>query len=89
MDKMRVKIGVKESVKKKLMKSTWAGHVERMGDEKLAKRADVQKVEGRCRRGRPKLRWGIVLIVLDWVGISYTSILIPSVLCDYVNQAAS
>ena len=27
-------------------RSTWARHVERMGDEKLAKRADAQKVEG-------------------------------------------
>ena len=25
----------------------WAGHMERMGDEKLAKRADAQKVEGK------------------------------------------
>ena len=28
---------------------TWADHVERMGDEKLAKRADAQKVEGMRR----------------------------------------
>ena len=51
-----MKIGVKESVKKILARSTLAGHVERMGDEKLAKRADAQKVEGKWRRGRPKLR---------------------------------
>jgi len=25
----------------------WANHVERMGDEKMAKRADAQKVEGK------------------------------------------
>ena len=25
----------------------WAGYVERMGDEKLAKRSDAQKVEGK------------------------------------------
>ena len=33
----------------KLVRSrlNWAGHVERMGDEKLAKKADVQKVEGK------------------------------------------
>ena len=36
---MRVEIGVKESVKKKLVRSTRASRVERMGDEKLAKRA--------------------------------------------------
>ena len=29
---------------------TWAGRVVRMGDEKLAKKADAQK-------GKPKLRW--------------------------------
>ena len=31
-DEMRVEIGVKEHVKK-LMRSTWAGHVERIGKE--------------------------------------------------------
>ena len=44
---------------------TQAGHVERMGDEKLAKRADAQKVEAKRRQGRPKLWWGIVLRDLD------------------------
>ena len=35
---LKVAVGVKESFKKKLVRSrlTWAGHVERMGDEKLA-----------------------------------------------------
>ena len=47
-DKMRVEVGVKESVKKELMGSVWAGRVEGMGDEKLAKSADpdAQTVEG-------------------------------------------
>ena len=45
------------------MRSTCAGHVEKMGDEKLAKRADALKVERKWRRGRPKLRWGIALSV--------------------------
>ena len=38
---------MKESFYKKLSRSglTWAGHVERMGDEKLANRGDAQKVE--------------------------------------------
>ncbi len=43
---MRVEVGMKESSKKKLLKSTWVGHVQKMGDENLAKRADAQKVEG-------------------------------------------
>ena len=34
-----------------------------IGDEKLAKTADAQKVEGKRRRGRPTLRWGIALKV--------------------------
>ena len=37
---------MKESSKKKLVRSTWAGHVGKMGDEKRAKRAHAQKVEG-------------------------------------------
>ena len=36
-----MEVGVKESSKKKLVRSTAAGHVEKMGDEKLATRADV------------------------------------------------
>ena len=47
---MRVEVGVKESSKKKLVRITWVGHVEKIGDEKLAKRADAQKVEGKWRR---------------------------------------
>ena len=54
---------MKESSKKKLVRSTRADHVERMGDEKLAKRADVQKVDGKWRRGWLKLRWGVALKV--------------------------
>ena len=53
--------GVKESSKKKWVRSTWAGHVKQMGDDNLATRAEAQKVEGEWRRGRPKLRWEIVL----------------------------
>ena len=51
MDELRVEVGVKEGFQKKLLRSTWTGHVGKMGDEKLAKRADVPKVEGTCRRG--------------------------------------
>ena len=45
--------------RKKLARSKlkWAGHIERMGDEKLAKRSDTQKMEGKGRRGRPRMRW--------------------------------
>ena len=50
MDEMRVEVGVKESSKKKFVRSTWGGHVEKMGDEKLAG-TDAQKVEGNWKRG--------------------------------------
>ena len=48
---------MKENSKKKLARSTSA--VEKMADEILAKKADAQKVEGKWRRGRPKLRRGL------------------------------
>ena len=58
MDEMKVEVGVKESYKKmKMVRSTWASHVEQIGDEKRAKRADAQKLERKWRRGRPKLRF--------------------------------
>ena len=44
-----MEVGVKEHFKKKLARSslTRAGRAERMGDEKLTKRADAQKVDGK------------------------------------------
>ena len=47
-DELRVEVGVKDSFKKKLVRSrlTRAGHVERRGDEKLTKRTDAQKMDG-------------------------------------------
>ena len=47
LDELRVDVGVKETVKKKLASSRlkWAGHVENIADEKLTKRGDAQKVE--------------------------------------------
>ena len=35
----------------------WAGHVERMEDDRLQKRAAELREQGRRRRGRPMLRW--------------------------------
>ena len=35
----------------------WSGHLERMDASKLAKRAEVEKHQGRRKRGRPQLRW--------------------------------
>ena len=36
---------------------SWAEHVERLEGERLTKKADVLRVEGGRRRGRPGLRW--------------------------------
>ena len=59
MDELRVAIGVKVRFKKKLVRRRlkWAGHVERMGDEALAKRSDAHKLDGKRRRGRSIMRW--------------------------------
>ena len=56
MEEQREEIGVKEDLRRKLAKSRfkWAGHVNRM-EEQLTKRSDAIKVEGRRRRGKPKL----------------------------------
>ena len=35
----------------------WAGHVERMADDRLPKRAAELREQGRRRRERPTLRW--------------------------------
>ena len=35
----------------------WAGHVERMGDDRLPKKAAELREQGRRRRGRPRLKW--------------------------------
>ena len=54
---------MKESSKKKLVMSTWAGDVEKKGKIKNGQETDAQKVEGKWRQGRQKLRWGIALKV--------------------------
>ena len=35
----------------------WAGHVERMADDRLSKTAAALPQQGRKRRGRPRLIW--------------------------------
>ena len=59
MEELRAEVSVKESLRRKLVGSqlTWAGHVERMEDELLTKRSDALRVQGRRRRGLPRLRW--------------------------------
>ena len=59
MEELREEVGVRGSLRRKLVRSRlkWAGHVERMEGVRLTKRADALGVEGRRRRGKPRLRW--------------------------------
>ena len=59
MVELREETGVQRSLTERLVRSRlqWAGHVERMADDRLPKRATELHEEGRRRRGRPSLRW--------------------------------
>ena len=50
---------MQRSLTERLVRSRlqWAGHVGRMADDRLPKRAAELREEGRMRRGRPRLRW--------------------------------
>ena len=50
---------MKKSFRRNMVTSQlkWARHVEQMEGEQLKKGADVFRVEGRKRRGRPRQRW--------------------------------
>ena len=50
---------MQRSLTEKLVRSRllWAGHVERMADDRLLKRAAEVREQSRRRRGRPRLRW--------------------------------
>ena len=51
--------GVQMSLTERLVRSRlqWAGHIERMADDRLPKIAAELCEEGRRKRGRPRLRW--------------------------------
>ena len=59
MVELREETGVQRRLTERLMRSIlqWAGHVERMADDRLMKRETELREEGRRRRGRPRLRW--------------------------------
>ena len=59
MVELREVTGVQRSLTERLVRSRlqWAGHVERMADDRLPKRAAELREQGRRRRGRPRLRW--------------------------------
>ena len=56
---LREYIGVQRSLTERLVRSRlqWAGHVERMADDRLPKRAAELCEQGRRRRGRSRMRW--------------------------------
>ena len=57
--KMKEEIGVKKHLNMKVAGSRmrWTGHVRRMGEDRLSKKAWKGDEGGRRRRRRPKLRW--------------------------------
>ena len=59
MVELREETGVQRRLTERLVRSRlqWAGHVERMADDRLPKRAAELREEGRRRRGWPRLRW--------------------------------
>ena len=59
MVELREETGVQRSLTERLVRNRlqWAGHVERMADDRLPKRAAELREQGRRRRGRPRLRW--------------------------------
>ena len=52
-------VGTKACIVGKIVtrRMKWAGHMVRMKDDKLPKRAETKKQEGSRKRGRPQLRW--------------------------------
>ena len=52
---------MQRSLTERLVRSRlqWAGHLERMADDRLPKRAAELREQGRRRRGRPRLRWEV------------------------------
>ena len=59
MVELREETGVERSLTERMARSRLqgAGHVERMADDRLPKRAAELREQGRRRRGRPRLRW--------------------------------
>ena len=59
MDGLREDIGVQMSLMGRLVKCwmRWAGHLVRMGKERMANRADMMREQGGMKKGRPRLRW--------------------------------
>ena len=61
MVELREEPGVQWSLTERLVRSRlqWAGHEERMADDRLPKRAAELREQGCRKRGRPRLRWEV------------------------------
>ena len=59
MVEVRDDTGVQRSLAERLVRSRlqWAGHVERIADDRIPKSAAELREQGSRRRGRPRLRW--------------------------------
>ena len=59
MDELREEIGIQKCLMGRLVKSQlkWAGHVERMKEDRLPRMAYVHQERGKRKRGRPRMRW--------------------------------
>jgi hypothetical protein len=50
-------------------RTTWAGHVARMGEKRNAYRILVGKPEGKRSLGRPRRRWVDNIKIVGWYGL--------------------
>ena len=59
MEDQREEVGTKACIVGKIVKSRfkWDGHMVRMKDDRLPKRAETKKQKGSRKRGRPQLTW--------------------------------
>ena len=59
MDELREEVGIQKCLMGRLVKSRlkWAGHVERMKEDRLPRMAYVHQERGKRKRGRPRMRW--------------------------------
>ena len=61
MDELREEVDIRKCLMGRLVKSLmkWAGHVERMKEDRLPRMAYVHQERGKRKRGRPRMRWRI------------------------------
>ncbi len=59
MDELREEVGIQKCLMGRLVKSRlkWAGHVERMKEDRLPRMAYVHQERGKRKRERPRMRW--------------------------------